>query len=257
MAARAESDRLVDQLVSIAKGAADIILDVRHTGFEVRNKADKSPVTIADERAEAFIIERLAILTPGVPVIGEEAYAAGERADVSGGTFWLVDALDGTKEFLGGGGDFTVNIALIEDGVPVAGIVGAPALNVVYGGSAAGSFCLAGDGSCRTIAARVPDPGGLVAVISKSHVTSEDEFLKRYPVKAVINRGSSLKFCLIAAAEADIYPRLGPTSEWDIAAGHAVLVAAGGSVTTLDGVPLFYGKADIRNPHFVARGRLA
>jgi 3'(2'), 5'-bisphosphate nucleotidase len=249
-------DRIVPELVSIARTAGEIILDVRASGFEIRAKADKSPVTIADDRAEAFILERLVALAPDIPAVGEEAYAAGARLDLGGGVFWLVDALDGTREFSSGGADFTVNIALVLDGVPVAGVLAAPALETIYVGSPAGAYCATGTATPARIAVRAPDPAGLVAVISKSHQSTEAEFLARYPIKQIVNRGSSLKFGIIAAGEADIYPRLGPTSEWDIAAGHAVLAAAGGSVTTLDGVPLFYGKADIRNPHFVARGKL-
>ena len=252
-----DPDRLAHEIALIARGAADIILDVRAAAFEVRAKADKSPVTVADERAEAFILDRLAKLAPDIPAVGEEAYAAGERCDLSGGIFWLVDALDGTKEFARQGSDFTVNIALIEDGVPIAGVIQAPALDVLYVGSPAGAFRTERNDASVRISVRDPDPAGLVAVISKSHQTNEEEFLARYKMKQIINRGSSLKFCLIAAGEADIYPRLGPTSEWDVAAGHAVLAAAGGSVTTLDGVPLFYGKPDIRNPHFIARGKTA
>jgi 3'(2'), 5'-bisphosphate nucleotidase len=250
-------DRIVPELVSIARAAGEIILDVRKAGFEIRSKADKSPVTIADERAEAFILERLATLAPEIPAVGEEAYAAGARPDLGGGVFWLVDALDGTREFSNGGADFTVNIGLVADGVPVAGVVGAPALGAIYVGSPAGAFRTSGGTALAPIMARMSDPAGLVAVISKSHQSTEEDFLARYPIKQIVNRGSSLKFALIAAGEADIYPRLGPTSEWDIAAGHAVLAAAGGTVTTLDGGPLVYGKADIRNPHFVARGKLS
>ena len=252
-----DPEPILPDIVSIARAAGDVVLDVRSSGFEIRSKADKTPVTIADERAEALILDQLAKLAPDVPAVGEEAYAAGQRHDLSAGIFWLVDALDGTREFASGGFDFTVNIALVEDGVPILGVVYAPALDLMFAGSPSGAFRSTGAAGPEVIRARVPGPDGLVAVISKSHQSgSEDDFLRQFPVKDVLNRGSSLKFGLIAAGEADIYPRLGPTSEWDIAAGHAVLVAAGGTVTTLDGVPLVYGKDDIRNPHFVARGKL-
>jgi len=249
-----ERSKLVAGIVDIAIEAGVIVMDVYRSDFEVRSKADKSPVTVADERAEAFIVERLTALAPAIPVVGEELYAAGERPDISGGVFWLVDALDGTSEFTKRGQDFTVNIALIENGTPSLGVVHAPALGFTCWGSADGAFRKTGDGTPERISVRTPPPDGLVAVISKSHASSETEYLKDYTIAGSVNRGSSLKFCLVAAGEADIYPRLGPTSEWDIAAGHALLAAAGGSVTQLDGSTLVYGKANVLNPHFVAKG---
>ena len=246
---------LADAIVEIALEAGTIIMDVYASDFEVRAKADKSPVTVADERAEALIVARLKALAPAIPVVGEELYAAGQRPDISGGVFWLVDALDGTSEFTKRGQDFTVNIALIEQGIPTLGVVHAPALGFTCWGSSDGAFRKNGDGPAERIGARRPPHDGLTAVISKSHQSNEAEFLKSYKIAGSVNRGSSLKFCLLAAGEADIYPRLGPTSEWDIAAGHALLAAAGGSVTQLDGSAIRYGKADVLNPHFVARGR--
>ena len=252
-----DRSKLTDAIVQVAREAGEIVMEVFRSDFEVRAKVDKSPVTVADERAEAFIVERLTALAPAIPIVGEELYAAGQRPDISGGVFWLVDALDGTSEFTKRGQDFTVNIALIEAGIPTLGVVHAPALGFTCWGSPDGAFRKTGDGPIERIAARRPGPEGLVAVISKSHATNETEYLKDAKIAGSVNRGSSLKFCLVAAGEADIYPRLGPTSEWDIAAGHAVLSAAGGSVTQLDGSAIAYGKSDIRNPHFVARGRVA
>jgi 3'(2'), 5'-bisphosphate nucleotidase len=252
-----DRSKLTDAIVDVALKAGEIVMEVFRSDFEVRSKADKSPVTEADERAEAFIVERLTALAPDIPVVGEELYAAGQRPDISGGVFWLVDALDGTSEFTKRGQDFTVNIALIEQGVPTLGVVHAPALGFTCWGSPNGAFRKTGDGPAARIAARAPGPGGLVAVISKSHASNEAEYLKDEKIAGTVNRGSSLKFCLVAAGEADIYPRLGPTSEWDIAAGHALVAAAGGSVTQLDGAPLAYGKANVLNPYFVARGRTA
>ena len=249
--------KLAEAIVDVALRAGDIVMDVFNSDFKVRAKADKSPVTVADERAEAFIVERLSALAPAIPVVGEELYAAGQRPDISGGVFWLVDALDGTSEFTKRGQDFTVNIALIENGISILGVVHAPALGFTCWGSPDGAFRRTGDGPVERISARKPSPDGLVAVISKSHASNEAEFLKDEKIAGSVNRGSSLKFCLVAAGEADIYPRLGPTSEWDIAAGHALLSAAGGSVTQLDGTPIAYGKANVLNPHFVARGRVA
>ncbi len=233
-------------------------MDVYRTDFAVRAKQDKSLVTDADERAEAFILKELARIAPNIPAIGEELYAAGGRPDISGGRFWLVDALDGTTEFTKRGQDFTVNIALIENGTPVLGVVHAPALELTFWGSPAGAFRSQGAGAPERIRVRAPAPDGLVSLTSKSHRSKEDEFLKDYRIKQDIARGSSLKLCLLAAGEADIHPRLGPTSEWDIAAGHAVLNAAGGSIAALDGSgTLRYGKTNVLNPTFVARGRMA
>jgi 3'(2'), 5'-bisphosphate nucleotidase len=252
-----DRSKLTDAIVDVALKAGEIVMEVFRSDFEVRSKADKSPVTEADERAEAFIVERLAAIAPEIPVVGEELYAAGQRPDISGGVFWLVDALDGTSEFTKRGQDFTVNIALIENGVPTLGVVHAPALGFTCWGSPEGAFRKTGAGPAERIAARAPGPDGLVAVISKSHASNETEYLKDEKIAGTVNRGSSLKFCLVAAGEADIDPRLGPTSEWDIAAGHALVAAAGGSVSQLDGAPLAYGKANVLNPHFVARGRTA
>ena len=249
--------KLMDTVAEIAIGAGAIVMEIYRSDFEVRAKADKSPVTIADEQAEAYIVGKLDALARDIPVVGEELYAAGQRPDISGGIFWLVDALDGTSEFTKRGQDFTVNIALIENGAPSLGVVHAPALGFTCWGSAAGAFRKIGNAAAEAIAVRTPGKDGLIAVMSKSHPGDEGEYLKRFKIAGTVNRGSSLKFCLVAAGEADIYPRLGPTSEWDIAAGHAVVNAAGGTVTQINGAPLAYGKTNIRNPHFVARGKIA
>ena len=215
-----------------------------------RRKTDRSPVTDADEEAERLILAALARAFPGVPVVAEEEAAAGRMAE-TGRRFFLVDPLDGTKEFLSANGEFTVNIAEIEDGVPVAGAVYAPAKDRMFFGGAGAAF-----ENDKFIAARRAPPDGLVAVGSRSHGDAQtEEFLKRWPVKSMVGIGSSLKFCLLAAGEADIYARGGPTMEWDTAAGHAVLRAAGGEVENWDGTPFRYGKPGFRNPAFVAFGR--
>ena len=249
------SDDFVEQLLSLAIDAGDAILEIYHTDFEIRSKDDASPVTEADEKAEAIILAGLAALAPDIPAIGEEAFTAGERPDISGGVFWLVDALDGTKEFVNKRDEFTVNIALIENGLPIFGIVHAPVISKSFWGGPFGAFSQEQDQEKTPMAAREPAEDGIVVVASRSHRAGEEEFLQDYTVKSIINFGSSLKICLIAAGEADLYPRLGPTSEWDIAAGHAVLAAAGGSLTQIDGSPFIYGKENIRNPHFIAKGR--
>jgi 3'(2'), 5'-bisphosphate nucleotidase len=221
-------------------------------------------VTKADEEAEALILDRLTRLEPGVPIIAEEAVAKG-HAPSPGARFFLVDPLDGTKEFLQRNGEFTVNIALIEQGRPTAGVVIAPAkARAFVGDGKNGAFELAAPedlpletGTARPIHARQQPSNGLVAIVSRTHRdTKTEHYLASYRIAQMIAAGSSLKFCLIATGEADLYPRHGQTMEWDTAAGQAVLEAAGGSVTTLDGLPLTYGKiADgFRNPYFIARG---
>jgi 3'(2'), 5'-bisphosphate nucleotidase len=244
-----------NDLPSIARQAGAAIMEVYRTPFEVRAKADASPVTEADERAEALIVPALRAMAPGVPVVAEEAVAAG-HVPVIGRRFWLVDPLDGTKEFIGRNGEFTVNIALIEDGLPVQGVVYAPALDRLFEGRVGAGAWVEEGGERRPIRCRSAPAEGLTVVASRSHgdAAALDAFLAGRRVASIVNAGSSLKLCLVAAAEADLYPRLGRTMEWDIAAGHAVLAAAGGAVSTLDGLPLRYGKPGFENPHFVAVG---
>lgn len=236
--------------------AGTVIMAVYEGAFETRVKADASPVTDADEAAERLILEGLARLAPEIPAVAEESVAAGRVPDVSGGRFWLVDPLDGTKEFISRNGEFTVNIALIDGGAPVLGVVHCPARGTTYWTEGPGRVFRQGEhGAPETIAARAPGPGGLVAAVSRSHRDGRtDEYLADFDIAETIVAGSSLKFCLVAAGEADIYPRIGPTHEWDTAAGHAVLAAAGGSVRTLGGDELVYGGAGFLNPHYVARG---
>ena len=246
---------LLEHLRPVVRRAGDVILEVYASDFAVRGKKDASPVTEADEQAEAVILRELELLTPDIPVVAEESVAAGRVPEVRD-RFWLVDPLDGTKEFISRNGEFTVNIALIEHGEPVLGVVLAPALGRLFGGVVgAGAFVEDGQ-SRRAIAVRTPPEQGVTVVASRSHGDPEalKEFLGGMEVAEVRNAGSSLKLCLVAAGEADLYPRLGRTMEWDIAAGHAVLAAAGGSVHDTQGHPLHYGKPDFANPHFVARG---
>jgi len=223
---------------------------------EATAKADGSPVTAADQAAEDIILPALRHLTPEIPVVSEEEASKGLSPDVTGARFWLVDPLDGTKEFLSGNGEFTVNIALIEHGQPILGVVVVPALGETYAGAEPGSAVLECSAGERSIAVRTPPEDGLTVVGSRSHgdAAAMEAFLGGRKVASFRAAGSSLKLCLIARGEADLYPRLGTTMEWDIAAGHAVLRAAGGRVELLDGSVLTYGKADYRNPHFVAIG---
>lgn len=259
--AHAASPMILD-LADIAYDAGRIIL--KHYAEEIvaREKKDHSPVTSADEEAEKFILRRLHHLAPGVPVVAEESVASGRVPKVTQ-RFFLVDPLDGTKEFINRNGEFTVNIAEIVDGKPVRGVVYAPAMDrMFFGEVASGAFEINAKpggapeyAEAARIGVRAAPKDGLVAVASRSHRDKKtEEYLAHYPVKDFVTAGSSLKFCLVAAGEADIYPRHGTTMEWDTAAGHAVLAAAGGTVTTLDGAPIHYGKPGFENPHFVARG---
>ena len=245
----------METLVRIARAAGEVVMRHYQAGCDARVKPDRSPVTDADEEAEKLILAELAAAFPGVPVVAEEECAAGRIATV-GSHFFLVDPVDGTKEFVKKGGEFTVNIGEIVDGKPVAGVVLAPAIGRLFVGEVGkGAFELTTE-TTHAIVARSPDADGLVAVASRSHPDPKtDELLKTLPVKGLTNAGSSLKFCLVAAGEADIYPRHGTTMEWDTAAGHAVLAAAGGKVTTWDGAPFVYSKPDFRNGPFIARGK--
>jgi len=248
--------------IMLAAGAE--IMRIYATDFAVVTKGDASPVTEADQKAEAIILTGLKHIAPGIPVIAEEEAAAG-RFPTTAGTFFLVDPLDGTKEFISKNGEFTVNIALIEDGKPVLGAVYAPALGKIWWGSVGkGAFMAEVKegvvGEACAISVRQPQ-GGLIAVGSRSHGGAETQaYLEAFTVADFVAAGSSLKFCLIAEGRADIYPRMGRTMEWDTAAGDAILRAAGGRVETLDGQPLKYGKrfqnndGDYANPHFVAFG---
>jgi 3'(2'), 5'-bisphosphate nucleotidase len=253
---------LLHSLIYTAQRAGGAIMAVYATDFSVRGKADESPVTAADEAAEKIILADLAVIAPGVPVIAEESVAAG-RVPAIAERFFLVDPLDGTREFVSHRDEFTVNVALIENGEPVLGVVFAPARRELYWGDVkagrAGHIDADPDGTMPSmgsaIRARLPPGDGLTVVASRSHRTPEtDAFLANYPVVEFRSIGSSLKFCLVAAGEADLYPRIGTTMEWDTAAGHAVLQAAGGRVTGLVGEPFRYGKPGFRNGNFLAQG---
>jgi 3'(2'), 5'-bisphosphate nucleotidase len=258
----ADSDML-QSLIYSAQRAGGAIMAVYATDFAVSDKADSSPVTVADQAAEKIILADLAAIAPGVPVVAEESVAAG-HVPVIAERFFLVDPLDGTREFISRRDEFTVNIALVEAGQPVLGVVYAPARRELYWGDVragkAGHIDADPDGTMPSmgsaIQARRAPAQGLTAVASRSHRTPEtDAFLANYSVAEFLSIGSSLKFCLVAAGRADLYPRIGTTMEWDTAAGHAVLAAAGGSVTGLEGEPFSYGKPGFRNGNFVARGR--
>jgi 3'(2'), 5'-bisphosphate nucleotidase len=252
---RAPIPELLEHVIRIAYGAGEAIMAVYGGEFDVRGKADASPVTEADVRAEAMILAALPKLIPDVPIVAEEAAAAGHIPNV-GSSFWLVDPLDGTKEFIGRNGEFTVNIALVQHGVPVLGVVLAPALRRLFAGALETGAFVEDTLGRRPIRCRAVPAEGLTVVGSRSHgdAAALSAFLAGRKIASVASAGSSLKLCMVAAGEADLYPRLGRTMEWDIAAGHAVLLAAGGSVDDINGAPLRYGKPGFDNPHFVASG---
>jgi 3'(2'), 5'-bisphosphate nucleotidase len=249
---------LLPPVRDLAVQAAAAIMEFYTDDMQTETKGDGSPVTLADRAADAVILAGLRALTPDIPVVTEEEVSEGRIPDISGGTFWLVDPLDGTKEFIKRNGEFTVNIALILNGEPALGVVLLPATGEVYAaagpGTAIRSRPLSKD---EPISVRPVPAAGLTVLSSRSHAddAAVDEFLKGRRVAARLAAGSSLKFCRVAEGAGDVYPRLGPTCEWDIAAGHAVLLGAGGSLTQIDGEPLTYGKAArFLNPHFVAWG---
>ncbi|MEI7608905.1 MAG: 3'(2'),5'-bisphosphate nucleotidase CysQ [Rhodospirillaceae bacterium] len=250
---------LLPAVRALALEAGALILRYYEAHAVATAKADGSPVTEADRAAEALITPALHRLLPGVPVVAEEAAAIGELPEIdAAGRFWLVDPLDGTKEFVNRNGDFTVNIALIGKGRPLLGVVFAPVAGDLYTGIVGGEARLERPGEPeRAISAREPPKRGWVAVGSRNHYDPaiEGPFLAGFPIGERRSRGSSLKFGLVAEGAADIYPRIGPTCEWDTAAGHAVLLAAGGRVDEIGGGPLRYGKPGFRNPPFVAFGR--
>jgi 3'(2'), 5'-bisphosphate nucleotidase len=262
-----ERSALCSALISVALEAGRIQLRYHAANVPVMTKPDQSPVTCADQESEALILAALARLAPNIPVVAEEEASAGRIPSI-GRAFFLVDPLDGTREFIAGRLEFTINVALIADHVPVFGLVYAPATGDFFitpaPNRAAVAKLRAGEtythlepDAFATMHVRTPRPDALVAVASRSHMNAETEaLLAKYPIVSRQSAGSSLKFCLVAKGDADIYPRIGPTNEWDTAAGHAILAAAGGTVTMLNGAPLRYGKADVRyaNPDFIAWG---
>lgn len=249
----AMSDPLLDLMLDAARAAATVIMDVYVSDFEHVSKSDGSPVTVADQRAEAVILEKLA--ATGLPVLAEESAAAG-IVPALGERFFVVDPLDGTKEFLKRNGEFTVNIALCEAGFPVMGVVVAPATGATFVGGPEGAFEITNRDVREPLRTVVEGPMKVVASRSHGHDALEG-FCETFRVTEDVSVGSSLKFCMVAKGLAQLYPRFTPTSEWDTAAGQAVLEAAGGAVLTLDGAPLRYGKGgDNLNPFFIAAASL-
>ena len=249
---------LMDELTSIVAHAAETILDLAIKAG-VRSKADGSPVTAADEAAEAIICDGLMRLAPDVPVISEEHAAREKPKPIAGGSYFLVDPLDGTREFIAGSVEYTINIALMTDRAPLLGIICAPEFGTFWRG-------VVGRGADRislTRSTKAPIPihtrprpaSEAIVMVSRSHLeTRTKSYVDGLPGSKLVQSGSSIKFCRLAEGAADLYPRLAPTHDWDIAAGHAILKAAGGSVTAPDGAPLVYGSNDLLIPAFLAWG---
>jgi 3'(2'), 5'-bisphosphate nucleotidase len=250
-------EALLETARRAAVAAGEAIMRVYAQDFDVRHKADKTPVTEADLGAERIIIAMLGDAFPDIPIFAEELVEA-EGLPPSAARFWVVDPLDGTREFVAKNDEFAVCIGLVEDGRPVLGVLHGPAVGLTYAAYGPGTATRQRrGGAVEPIQARVPAPDGLVVVHSRSHQNSRrlGEFLVELPVRARISCGSALKFGLIAAGGADLYPRFGTTMEWDTAAGQAILEAAGGRVETFAGEPLRYGKPGLRNDGFIAWGR--
>lgn len=265
----------LQKLIDIAIGAGEIIMPFYNGNKDIgtQSKDDSSPVTLADQDAEDFILEQLAGLFPDIPVVAEEKCANGDIPNLNDQEtelFFLVDPLDGTKEFIQKRGEFTVNIALIKDKHPVAGVIYTPALGDIYAGlEEHGAYFIGKDTTEKTLQNAqnliiTPKEKAEKAVASRSHMSAETtEFMQQNGIDDFISAGSSLKFCMVASGKADIYPRFGRTMEWDIAAGDAILRAAGGMTVTTDGKPMLYGKqnqshdSDFANPFFIAKQKVA
>ncbi|HWD19988.1 MAG TPA: 3'(2'),5'-bisphosphate nucleotidase CysQ [Verrucomicrobiae bacterium] len=245
---------LIDKVCNLAREAGERIMPFYRAALTVKSKEDRSPLTEADLASHRFLVGALPDLLPGVPVISEESENAASAALPA--RFWLVDPLDGTKEFLKGTNEFTVNIALVKDGHPILGVVYAPALDLTYYGTlVTGAWRRVGAQAASRFTARRANPAGLAIVASKDHAGPlVADLLKKYPAASLRSMGSSLKFCLVAEGSADIYLRDVPTMEWDTAAAHCVVEAAGGIICLLDGSPLVYGKPGLKNPSIITLG---
>ncbi len=252
-----ELEKLIEPVVALAEEAGRAILEVYSTDFGVQSKADESPLTQADLASHHRIVAGLEALTPDLPIISEESGLPDFDERRGWDRYWLIDPLDGTKEFVNRNGEFTVNIALIDSNRPVLGVVHVPVRETTYVGCAGvGAECRDANGPARQIRVAAASSTPVRVVGSRSHRgASLDSYLDRLGEHELVPMGSSLKFCVVAEGGADLYPRLGPTSEWDTAAAQAVVEQAGGSVVTLDGKPMKYNaKADILNPHFFVIG---
>lgn len=249
---------LLDRVIAIAREAGRAILDIYQTNFEVSYKDDKSPLTLADKRAHQIIEQGLKALEPQFSILSEEGRDIPYEERKNWEYFWLVDPLDGTKEFIKRNGEFTVNIALIHKNRPVLGVIYSPVKDLMYyAEEGKGAFKLEGEKLTKLNADKKATAGknGYRVIVSRSHMTPEvEEFLKGIPIKEKISAGSSLKFCLVAEGKADIYPRFSPTMEWDTAAGQVIVEQAGGVVLNKDsGESLKYNKKNLKNQYFISK----
>ncbi len=256
------NDRLIEVAKRAALAAGEAILEVYAQEFTIAQKSDRTPVTEADLASERIILAALEDAFPEIPILSEERVEKEGLPSLSlsqgAARFWAVDPLDGTREFIAKNGEFAVNIGLVENGRPTLGVVYGPARRILYAAHGPGTATRARDGGKpEPISARKPPAEGLVVAHSRSHGDSRRlaDYLRDYPVKERLVCGSALKFGLLAAGDADLYPRFGPTMEWDTAAGQAILEAAGGRVLDIAGTPLLYGKPGFRNEGFIAWGR--
>ncbi len=255
-----ELSALVPEVVAIARRASQEILRIYNRGFDVRDKADASPITEADEASEALILAGLKSLTPDIPAFGEETVSRGEAsAEALPSRFWLVDPLDGTREFVSRNGEFAICIGLVEARRPIFGVLHAPVLETSWSAAGSGTACVwRGASKPAPIQARRPPASGMIAVQSRSHGdrAAVEALCAEQGVSEIRIQGSAIKLGALAEGQADFYPRFGPTMEWDTCAGHAILEAAGGHLEAMSGGPLLYGKPSFRNPDFIARGAL-
>lgn len=251
------TQEIIDAVCTAVREAGEVVMAVYNRDFAVEVKGDQSPVTEADQKAEAILTPILNKLLSDVPVVAEEAFSAGQCPDVGQGAFWLVDPVDGTKQFIKKQGEFTVNVALVDEtNRPILGVVLAPAQDrLFWAAEGFGAFVQDGTESPKALKVRSAPEQGITAVVSRSHKTPEvDEYLADYTVAEEVSAGSSIKFCHVAEGKADLYPRFGPTMEWDTAAGHAVVLGAGGTVVHPDGSDFDYRKAGFKNGAFIAKG---
>ena len=246
---------ILPDVIKIADEASEKVLHIYQSDFKVGYKEDRSPITAADIASHDIIVKGLRNISRDIPILSEEGAEIAWEERKKWRRFWLIDPIDGTKDFTQRTGEFTVNIAMIEDGEPVMGVVTAPALKEAFWGIK-GEGAHMRDRTGRVHRIRVAEPKDTLRVVaSKNHLNDETRaFIATLGAHETVQAGSSLKFCRIAEGHADIYPRMGPTSEWDTAAAHAVLLAAGGKVKTPEGQPLVYGKENILNPNFIAAG---
>lgn len=250
---------LTTSAFEIAREAGRIVMKARNEALRIAAKADGSPVTAADQAAEKYIVEALQKLTPDIPVVAEELVASGHGPDVTGRPFWIVDPLDGTKDFIAGEPEFAIVIALVSGDAPVLGVIHGPAMEVTYAGAVGIGATRARNNKAEDITTRIAPQDGITVLSSRRHGSEPEleKYLGEFKIAAHKRMSSALKFGMLASGEADIYPRFGRVMGWDIAAGHAIVLAAGGRMSTATGEAINYRTADFGIPSFIARGRIS